>query len=58
MICERVGDDVQSKYFWILILRKAFVGEVVGRMHLIVVQIVRSLSKLTKRLLWETLSAR
>ena len=29
--------------FWMLVLRKAFVGEVVGRMHLIVVQIVRSL---------------
>ena len=39
MICERVGDDVQSKYFWIPILRKALVGEEVGRMHLIVVQL-------------------
>ena len=33
----------KASIVWILILRKAFVGEVVGRMHLIVVQIVRSL---------------
>ena len=44
MICERVGDDVQGKYFWIPILRKALVGEEAGRMQMPVVKIVRRLN--------------